>query len=128
MSLYLREITFIQFPCLIKTCRKCTLLAAVEYKYKTCNANEDKAIYFFMQLATIDLRTLKLIIMVASMINNKMKRQRSRAGSTTSLGSDASSRRSSRYSRRSEALFIGHQEELSLVDAILNILSLKLAK
>ena len=126
MSLYLREITFIQFPCLIKTCRKCTLLAAVEYK--TCNANEDKAIYFFMQLATIDLRTLKLIIMVASMINNKMKRQRSRAGSTTSLGSDASSRRSSRYSRRSEALFIGHQEELSLVDAILNILSLKLAK
>jgi len=82
-----------------------------------------------MQLAEIDLRTMKCIIMVASLIANQKKGHRSRGESVSSVVSDGQSYASStRFSRRSEIALQCHQEELALVDSILNILPLKLAK
>ena len=67
--------------------------------------------------------------MVASLIANKKKGQRSRGESISSAVSDVQSFASStRFSRRSEIALQCHQEELALVDAILNILPLKLAE
>ena len=71
---------------------------------------------------------MKIIVMVASLISNKKKGARSRGESVSSGASDVQSySSSSRFSRRSEIALQCHQEELALVDAVLNILPLKLA-